>query len=258
MLTVDQQPIVDGALARAPRDPDALAEAVGWHHSRWPAFEMYRPIFAAGLEAGTPIVAANLARDQVKQIVSKGRAALDDGLRVRLARAEPIPDAVMSDLREEMDASHCGHLPASLVDPLVLAQRARDARMAERMVEPGAGRGAVLITGRGHARIDRGVPAVIAADRPDAKVVSVGFVEVDPAALEPSGYREGGGGLPYDLVVFTPGLEREDPCEGMKGRMESVERRRGEAGQEKPRGDGENAAPDAANAAPGAAKPAAP
>ena len=51
-----------------------------------------------------------------------------------------------------MKESHCGELPEAMLDPLVLAQRARDARMAERMEAAGAERGAVLITGKGHAR----------------------------------------------------------------------------------------------------------
>jgi uncharacterized iron-regulated protein len=245
MLTADQQPEVDASLARAPRDPDALAEAVRWKASRWPDFRFYRPIFAAGLEAGLPVVAANLPRAEVREIVSKGRGALDERLRARLEREEPIPEEVMKGLREEMSESHCGELPPAMLDPLVLAQRARDARMAERMATAGAERGAVLVTGSGHARNDRGVPAFLARDAPGRKVVAVAFLEVDPAAAEPQGYaaKLGAGPLPYDFVVFTPGTEREDPCEGFKERMEKHRK---------------DAAPGAASAAPGAAKPAAP
>lgn len=257
MLEASQQPAVDASLARAPMDPDALGTAVGWATSHWPDFRFYRPIFAIGLEAGLPVVAANLTRAEVKRIVAKGRDGLDEGLRARLAREEPISDAVMAALREEINASHCGEPPDALVDPFVLAQRARDARMAERMVAAGQGRGAVLITGSGHARTDRGVPALVAKDAPAKKVVSVGFVEVNPDATEPSGYREYGGNvpLPFDFVVFTPGSRREDPCEGMKGRME---KRRAALEKERAAGEQKDAAPDAASAAPGAAKPATP
>jgi uncharacterized iron-regulated protein len=255
MLTSDQQPAVDASLARAPRDPDALAEAVGWKTSRWPDFSFYRPIFAVALEAGLPIVAANLTRDEVRRIVAKGRDGLDEGLRARLAREEPLPDAILADLREEMTASHCGQLPRSLVDPLVLAQRARDARIAERMLAAGGTRGAVLISGSGHARADRGVPAIVAKDAPDKKVVSVGLVEVDPEATDPSGYTDGASRpLPFDYVVFTPGAKREDPCAGIEGRLE---RRRAAVEKEKA-SEKKDAAPDAAGAAPGAARPATP
>jgi uncharacterized iron-regulated protein len=245
MLTADQQAAVDASLAGAPKDPDALAEAVRWKTSRWPDFRFYRPIFATALEAGLPVVAANLPRAQVREIVSKGRDALDEGLRARLEREEPIPEPVMKALRDEMNASHCGELPAAMVDPLVLAQRARDARMAERMATAGAERGAVLVTGSGHARTDRGVPAFLARDAPGRKVVAVAFLEVDPEAAEPQGYAEklGPGPLPFDFAVFTPGTGREDPCKGFRERIEKRKK---------------DAAPGAASAAPGAAKPATP
>jgi uncharacterized iron-regulated protein len=255
MLTADQQATVDAALAKAPKDPDALGAAVGWDRSGWPEFVLYRPIFAAGLEAGLPIVAANLPRTEAKAIVAKGRDALDEGLRARLARREPIPEAVVAELREEMNASHCGELPERMLEPLVLAQRARDARMAERLATSGAGRGAILVTGTGHARTDRGVPALVKDDAPGAKVVSVAFLEVDPDAAEPAGYaqRWGEGPLPFDAVVFTPGKERPDPCAELRKHLERKRAREREAA-----GPGKSAAPDTADAAPGAAKPPAP
>jgi uncharacterized iron-regulated protein len=250
MLTADQQATIDAALSRAPKDPDALAEA--WKTSRWPDFQYYRPIFAAGLEAGLPVVAANLPREQGRQIVLKGRDALDEDLRVRLAREEPIPDAVMTALRDEMNESHCGEMPAAMLDPLVLAQRARDARMAERLVTAGAGRGAILITGNGHARVDRGVPALVAKDAPGKKVVAVSFHEVEAEAKEPAGYEKdwGKGPLPFDFVVFTPKTTRDDPCAGMRMHM----KKKRAAAEKKDA----SAAPDAASDAPGVAQPAAP
>jgi len=248
MLTADQQAAIDAALAGAPKDPDAIAAV--WQASRWPDFRYYRPILAAGLEAGLPIVAANLPRAQAREIVAKGKDALDEGLRLRLARDEPIPDAVAKELRDDMKESHCGELPEAMLDPLVLAQRARDARMAERMATAGAGRGAILITGKVHARVDRGVPALVAKDAPGKKVVGIAFEEVSADAKTPAGYEEdwGKGPLPFDFVVFTPRAKREDACAGMRKHME---KKRAAAAKK-------DAAPEAAGAAPGAAKPAAP
>lgn len=226
MLTTDQQPAIDAAVKAAPRDADALAREVDWAHSRWPDWKFYRPIFAAGLEAGLPIVAANLPRKQMSEIISKGRDGLDDGLKVRLAREEPLPDGTLSALREEMKESHCGELPDEMVDPMVLGQRARDARMAERMVSAGAERGAVLITGKGHARTDRGVPALVARDAPGKKVASVGFYEAQAGENDPAAYVEDGeqGALPYDFAVFTAGAAREDPCEGLRKHLDKKKR----------------------------------
>jgi uncharacterized iron-regulated protein len=247
MLATDQQPAVDGALARAPSEPDALAKAVGWKESGWPDFALYRPIFAAGLEAGLPVVAANLPRAQAKAIVGKGEAAIDPALRARLARDEPLPAEVREALRGEMRESHCGALPEPLLDPLILAQRARDAQMALRLEETGAGRGAILVTGNGHVRTDRGVPALLAQEAPGRKIVAVALVEVEPEVKAPGprgAYGESG--VPADFVVFTPGAERDDPCEGL------VERARARAKREE-RGGAERK-----DTAPGEAAPAAP
>lgn len=218
MLTTDRQAAVDAALARAPRDPDALARAVEWKRSRWPDFSFYRPIFAAGLEAGLPIVAANLPRAVVGAVVKEGAPALDAPLRARLARDEPLPAELLEEMREEMRESHCNELPEALLEPLVLAQRARDARMAERLLATGEGPGGILVAGKGHARTDRGVPALLAADAPGRRVVALAFVEVDPDEREPSAYHDewGDGPIPFDFLVFTPGAEREDPCAALR------------------------------------------
>lgn len=241
MLTSDLQPAVDAALASAPRDPDALAKP--WKEGGWPDFEAYRPILQAGLAGGASVLAANLPRKVVREVVSRGAVALDAPLRARLARNEPMPPALVESLRAEMRESHCGELPESMLDPLVLAQRARDAEMALR-IEAAGERGAILVAGRGHVRTDRGVPAYLRSDAPGRKVVAVGFFEVEAEHPEPGQYLEPGesGPLPYDFAVFTPAQEREDPCEGLRhGAHARAARERQEAKERK----GEAAAPDA-------------
>ena len=222
MLDVDKQPAVDASLAAAPKDPDALGKAVGWDRSGWPEFRWYRPIFAAGLDAGLPIVATNLSRAQLKEVRKKGRDALPEGVRARLARDEPIPPPILRSLRAEMEESHCGELPEAMVDPLVLSQRARNAEIAERLEGAGADRGAVLITGKAHARTDRGVPAVVARDLPGKRLVAVAFTEVQAGETDPSAYgddAQDAGPLPWDFLVFTPGAKRDDPCVAFRAHM---------------------------------------
>jgi hypothetical protein len=43
-------------------------------------------------------------------------------------------------------------------------------------------------------------------------VLSIAFREVEPGEERP----DAGGPLPWDWVVFTPGTERGDPCEGLR------------------------------------------
>jgi uncharacterized iron-regulated protein len=253
MLTSDLQPAIDAALATSPRDPGALAKA--WEAGGWPDFDAYRPILQAGLAVGATVLAANLPRKAVREVVSKGAAALDAPLRARLARSEPLPPALVESLRAEMRESHCGELPESMLDPLILAQRARDAEMAVR-IEAAGERGAILVAGRGHVRTDRGVPAHVRADAPDRKVVAVAFFEVEADQREPGQYVEHGesGPLPFDFAVFTPAQEREDPCEGLRhGAHARAARERQDAKEKR----GEDAAPAAPPppAIPGAAVP---
>lgn len=219
MMEEDDQPAIDAAVARAPRDPDAIADAVDWKHSGWYDFAMYRPIFAAGLDAGMPIVGANLPVTLAKRVAFEGADALTPALRAVLAEAEPLPPEVVASLRAEMKRAHCdAPMPEKILDRLALAQRARDAQMALRLVGANAG-GAILVTGNGHARLDRGVPASLARESPGRTVVSVGLFEVTPGKVEPSLYADefGQGPLPFDFVVFTPAAEREDPCAALRG-----------------------------------------
>ncbi|WP_163787070.1 ChaN family lipoprotein [Myxococcus vastator] len=214
MLDVGQQAAVDAALAQAPRDADSLALAVNWAGSGWPDWSLYRPVFAAGLEAGLPIVAANLPRAQVRDLVMRGPDALAPELRQRLSLDTPLPEAVEQAMRKEQDEAHCGHLPQELLGPMVQAQRARDAHLADRLLSADQGQGGVLITGNGHARTDRGVPARLAARAPGLEVRSVGLLEVDPKLREPVDYAAafGAQSLPFDYVWFTPAVPMEDPC----------------------------------------------
>lgn len=209
MLATEQQPALDAALARPGRTPEDVARAVRWDQSGWPPFATYRPVFAAALDAGLRLQGANLPRPQIQAAVRRGADALPAPVRARLERQGPLPEAVARELRQEMADSHCGELPEAMLEPMVLGQRARDAQMAESLASVGDA-GAVLITGSGHARTDRGVASYLDGG---ARVASVLLREVVPGRAEPAAYAaDYAGRLPFDWVVFTPGAERPDPC----------------------------------------------
>lgn len=226
MLGVDQQHLVDEALAHAPGDPDAIAQAVSWASSGWPGWELYRPIFATGLELGLPIVAANFPKAQSKELAMKGLSAMPPQLVSQLGLDTPLPEAVARAMRAELFDSHCGYMPQEHMEPMMHVQRARDAQMAERLLAADKGEGAILITGSGHARVDRGVPARLAHLSSGAQVRSVAFIEVAADKHEPQDYagRFGAGGLPFDYVWFTPAAQREDLCAKLRERMEKAGR----------------------------------
>jgi hypothetical protein len=150
-----------------------------------------------------------LAREGVAALGAERVAALGLDL--------PLPEDLAADLREEIVVSHCEQLPDSMIDPMATVMTARDARMAEVMRHGAALKGhdgAVLITGNGHARNDRGVPFRLRRAEPAAAIASLGLVEVAEGATEPAAYAEflGAAALPFDFVWFTPVADPEDPC----------------------------------------------
>ncbi len=234
MLTSDLQAAVDAAQARTPREPKNLAPV--WKEGGWPDFDLYRPVLAAGLEAGLPIVAANLPRGEARTLVMKGIGAVDPALRKRLESGPVLPPDAVEALRKDMKESHCGELPDEMMDPMILAQRARDATMADRLAAAARASGSgILIAGKGHATaLD--VPAWLAQDAPGKKVITVAFVEVDPRHEAPGEYVDefGKGPFPFDYAVFTPGTKREDPCEKLRARTRAAKEKQEKDGTATP------------------------
>jgi uncharacterized iron-regulated protein len=218
MLDETRQPTVDGAIAAHPGDADALAQAVDWNASGWPAWSMYRPVFDAALAARGPILAAGIDRAPAMRIGREGVAAIDPGLVKTFALDAPLAPDVQAATRHEMGEVHCGMVPDEALDPMVLVQRARDARMAERLHEGLERRGAaLLVAGAGHVRRDRGVPVLL--QRAYARsAIAIGLVQVTSDATAPAAYAAGfgAGTLPFDFVWFTPRANDVDHCAEMR------------------------------------------
>ena len=97
----------------------------------------------------------------------------------RFGLTHPLAPAVQETMRVELRESHCGMLPESMLDGMALAQRGRDAEMVGRMIAA-AGDGAVLITGAGHARTDRGAEVRLALHQQRAALKTAGQLRADP------------------------------------------------------------------------------
>jgi uncharacterized iron-regulated protein len=228
MLAPEQGPALAAHLAAAPRDAAGLGEAVGWSRSGWPEWRLYQPIAEAALAAGLPLVPANLSPAAARALARGEAGALDPALAAAYGLDRPLPPAVEAAMAAEIRESHCGHAPERLVPGMILAQRARDARMAESLLAAGAGDGAVLVTGNGHARADRGVPAALRRRRPEAAVASVALLQVTPDGREPSAYAAHfDGRLPFDYIWFTPRVDDEDACEKFRQPLERLRRQPG-------------------------------
>jgi uncharacterized iron-regulated protein len=204
MLDPARQAAIDGFEA----DVDAFAEQVAWAESGWPEWSLYRPVFAATLAASLPIYAAGLPREETRLFMAEGLAMFDPALVERFGLAEPLPAELQSAWLDEMFASHCEMVPREHLGGMVEIQRLRDVRMADAMLRGAQAQGqAILVAGGGHARRDWGVPRLIRAVAAEGETISVGFVAAQADMIDPGEYGDA-----FDVLVFTPDVEREDPC----------------------------------------------
>lgn len=231
MFTADHGPAIAAYLRDDPKDAKGLGAAVEWPKSGWPDWDLYRPIAQAALDAGLPVVAADLARATVRAVGRQGEGALAPEARKRLGDLRPADAAVKMAMVEEMRKSHCNVLSDAVAEKMVVVQRARDAHMAASVVDAAAGPdldGAVLISGAGHARTDHGVPEFLRRMAPGRKVLSIGLVESYPDRRTPDDYAKDHGALslPFDFVWFTPRFDATDPCQAHAGALKRLQQRK--------------------------------
>ena len=225
MLDTAQAAALAGHLTAAPRDADRLGDAVGWRESGWPPWSDYKPIAEAALEAGLPLLAANLPAVVVSAVARGNRSALPAPLVTAYGLDRLLPADIEAAMAAEIRDAHCGHTNPTMVVNMVAAQRARDAQMADTLLSATAD-GAVLIAGTGHVRRDRGVPMYLRARAPADTIAAVALVEVQAGVTKPDAYagRFGATSLPFDYVWFTPRMDNEDPCERFRRSLEPLRR----------------------------------
>lgn len=176
----------------------------GW---RWP---LHEGLFAPVADANIPLLGGNIPRETARGAVRQGKAALPAEL-AQLIETAPLSQTAQAALDADLLQSHCGQLPASMLEGLRLAQRARDAAMFDAM-RHNAVKPVVLVAGNGHVRLDYGVPDLIRTHETEARFVSVGFQEITSASDAPIIADPV---PPYDFVIITAAPEkREDPCLG--------------------------------------------
>jgi len=137
----------------------------------------------------------------------------------RIEMAERMPSALVDALGGELEASHCGMVPASALGAMSLAQRYVDAYMAEGLIAAARRHGgAFLLAGNGHVRTDRGVPWYVRQMAPGLKAVAVVLIEVEEGKEHAGAYvpRAPDGTAAADYMLFTPRHVRPDPCEKMR------------------------------------------
>ncbi|MEL6769027.1 MAG: ChaN family lipoprotein [Pseudomonadota bacterium] len=195
-----------------------IGPAIGWERLGWPEWSLYRPVFEAAGEAR--ITGGGVARADLRRAIAEGAASVEGAGAAAAGLDRALPAAEQAALEAEMVAAHCDMLPASAAPGMVEAQRLRDlrfARAALRAREGSAAARAVLVTGNGHARRDRGVPVYLTRLEPGLEVISLGQVEVTPGLTAALDYAGEGGDLVYDYVWFSADVaDRGDPCDAFR------------------------------------------
>lgn len=134
--------------AGLPRDATetAVRKALQWDDQAWP-WAAYGPAIMAAVQAGVPVLGANLPRAQMRP------AMADASLDQRLAAGE------LERQRQAVRDGHCGLLPDTQVGHMTRVQVARDVAMAE-VIAAAARRGqtVVLLAGNGHVDPQVGIP----------------------------------------------------------------------------------------------------
>jgi uncharacterized iron-regulated protein len=196
MIEDDQQALLDGLAARPNVTPADYRAALAWDKSGWPDFALYEPIFAIAIAAKLHIVGGNAPTSLVKHVAFTGEGA---------GNLSALPAPAEQDLESELADSHCGALPPEALPSMALAQRVRDARIAQhaREAEKSSHPRSVVIAGNGHTRIDRGAPWAALQVEPTLRQLSISFQEVS-ASPDPN--------PPYDVVWTTAAMPPEDHC----------------------------------------------
>lgn len=208
-LDADAQPRLDEARrALDPAQPlparaRQLAEAARFNFEGWD-WALISPVIELALERNLPVYAANLSAREAFSIARGQPHPL----------ASRIPSGWTQAVEGEMTASirdgHCGLMPETMLPAMVRAQRARDARMADALLDARAsGFKPVLLAGNGHVRTDLGVPLHLRDRLPSGALMSVGLLE--SAATLADGR--------YDEIRVTEAQPRPDPCESLRQRF---------------------------------------
>jgi uncharacterized iron-regulated protein len=177
-------------------------QAAGFDAKAW-QWPMHEPLFNAAAGSGLAVWGANLPANMTGKVHASGWSVLPQDIRDRLARAA-LTEAARSALEQELFDGHCKMLPREMLPKMLGVQRARDGYMAHETL---ARLPAVLLAGNGHAWRLAGVPQVIAANAPQARMVSVMFVEGRPKDLSAA-----------DYFWVTAEVIRPDPCEQFRRR----------------------------------------
>jgi uncharacterized iron-regulated protein len=176
---------------------EQVRTALKWHEAGWP-WDAYGPAVMAAVQAGVPVIGANLPAGEMKDAMKN--IALDGHLKLDKWQKQ----------QEIIREGHCGLLPPSQIVPMTRIQTARDAAMAQTLVgalEPG--KTVLLIAGNGHVDRELGVPTHLGREVRSTSLV-----------LRPDRPSDTGVDMtPADAVWLTAAPPPKDYCAELRQQM---------------------------------------
>lgn len=194
VLEMAEQGHSTAGLARNASEAE-VQSALKWNEAGW-LWKDYGPVVMAAVQNGITVLGANLPRAAMRG------AMTDETLDSRLSADG------LARQRQAIRTGHCLMLPESQIAPMTRIQIARDATMADVLVNARqSGKTVLLVAGGGHVLRDLGVPVHLPASI-DVKVVRVlaGLTEPTQAADQ-------------DAIWETPRMAPRDHCAEFKQRM---------------------------------------
>jgi uncharacterized iron-regulated protein len=183
------------------KEAQCVIDAAGGKGWQW---DLYKPVIQLALAYRLPLVAVNLSRQELGQVMKEGFDSVFDANTIKAyGLDQPLPADWLKGQRIAIREGHCNALPEEMIDPMVNAQAARDVMFAKLLAEY-APQGAVLIAGNGHVRKDLGVYVWLPSEL-QSRVQVFGYVEPDGVSA-----------TWYDQVRVVPAHPRPDPCEAFK------------------------------------------
>lgn len=217
-VALEQFAKLEGQIGR-PATAGDLFRLLEWDKSGWPDQKIYEPLLSAGVAAQLPILPGDPPKGKVREVSRAGFDAIAPDARARMKLDTPLPSPMANALTVELKDNHCGMLPDSALPGLSRAQQYRDAHLADALLKAADTYGsAILLTGNGHARNDRGVPWHVRQRAPGKGVLSVLLLEVENGNSDLDSHvpRAPDGQPAADYILFTPRAERPDPCAEMR------------------------------------------
>jgi uncharacterized iron-regulated protein len=202
---------------RAGGDPGAATDAAR-AAADWDDYAPWRLPIAA-LAADAPAIGAGQDRAALIGAMKDGAAGAFDGDAARYGLDAALPAAVQASMEAEQMLSHCNAMPVAMAPAMVEAQRLRDAAFADALVRAGDARvrpgPAILVTGNGHARRDRGSPVYLMAAGRTALVIGQVSRSHGAEWRDLTAQWQGADGAPaFDVVILSdrPAGRADDPC----------------------------------------------